>query len=136
VLLAPHGLGRRMQLGRLCRKAGQLDRALDELLHAQTAGHYDGALSFEIGRVYEDRREFKRSLDAYQRTIDLDSSHGPAHFRAGVVLKQIKAYPQAGKMLKRAVELNPRDPEALHQLAAVRALELVHGGMAQQAVTR
>jgi tetratricopeptide (TPR) repeat protein len=86
--------------------------------------------------VYEERREFKRSLDAYQRTIDLDSSHGEAYFRAGVVLKQIKAYPQAGKMLKRAVELNPKDPEALHQLAAVRALELVHGGIAQQVVAR
>jgi hypothetical protein len=37
-------------------------------------------------------------------------------------------------MLKRAVELNPKDPDALHQLAAVRALELVHGGLSRQVV--
>lgn len=134
VQLAPRQTSHRLQLGRLCRKTGQLDRALDELLRAQSTGHLDGHVSFELGRIYEDRREFKRSLDAYQRTIDLDSSNGAAHFRAGLVLKQIKAYPQAGRMLKRAVELNPKDPEALHQLAAVRALELVHGGISRQVV--
>ncbi len=89
----------------------------------------------ELGQVYEDRREYKRSLDSYQRAIELDTDSAPAHFHAGLVLKNIKAYPQAGHMFQRAVELNPKDPDALHQLAAVRALELVHGGIAQQAVT-
>lgn len=135
VQFAPDAVAHRLILGRLCRKTGQLDRALDELLRAQTAGHSDSRVSFELGRIYEERREFKRSLDAYQHVIDQESSNGDAHFRAGLVLKQIKAYPQAGKMLKRAVELSPKDPEALHQLAAVRALELVHGGITQQVVS-
>jgi hypothetical protein len=39
----------------------------------------------------------------------------------------LKAYPQAGQMLKRAAELAPVDRDVMHQLAAVRALELVHG---------
>ena len=38
-------------------------------------------------------------------------------------------------MLRKAVELNSQDHEALHQLAAVRALELVHGGIRDMAVT-
>ena len=135
VQFAPDAVTHRLVLGRLCRKTGQLDRALDELQRAQIAGHSDSRVSFELGRIYEERREFKRSLDAYQRVIDQEASHGEAHFRAGLVLKQIKAYPQAGKMLKRAVELNPKDPEALHQLAAVRALELVHGGITHQVVS-
>jgi hypothetical protein len=38
-------------------------------------------------------------------------------------------------MFERAVEINPRDPDALHQLAAVRALQLVHGGLQQTMVS-
>jgi hypothetical protein len=38
-------------------------------------------------------------------------------------------------MFKRAVELTPDDASALHQLAAVHALALVHGGFQTSAVT-
>jgi tetratricopeptide (TPR) repeat protein len=74
-------------------------------------------------------------LDAYQRAIEIDPALASAHFRAGLILKDLKAYGQAARMFKRAVELAPTDSEALHQLAAVRALELVHGGIAQAALT-
>jgi tetratricopeptide (TPR) repeat protein len=52
-----------------------------------------------------------------------------------LVLKQLKYYQQAARMIERAVELNPKDHDALHQLAAVRALELVHGGSLNSAVS-
>ncbi|OGO70762.1 MAG: hypothetical protein A2Z37_16165 [Chloroflexi bacterium RBG_19FT_COMBO_62_14] len=97
---------------------------------------HDPQIAVEIGRLHEDRRELKRALDAYERAIDLDPTNADAHFRAGLVLKGLKAYQQSGAMLKRAAELNPRNPDVLHQLAAVRALELVHGGIRQMAVTR
>ncbi len=51
-----------------------------------------------------------------------------------MILKKMKAYPEAGLMLKQAASLNPHDPDILHQLAAVRALELVHGQILQPAV--
>jgi hypothetical protein len=38
-------------------------------------------------------------------------------------------------MFQRAVELNPEDSDALHQLAAVQALALVHGNFNASAVT-
>ena len=61
-------------------------------------------------------------------------SCAPAYFHAGKVFRAIKNCPQAGRMLERAVELDPKNADALHQLAAVRALELVHGAIPLQAV--
>ena len=134
--LAPRNAAYRLAIARISREAGHLDRALSELSQIGAGTSHDPQIAVEIGRLHEDRRELKRALDAYERAIDLDPTNADAHFRAGLVLKGLKAYQQSGAMLKRAAELNPRNPDVLHQLAAVRALELVHGGIRQMAVTR
>jgi tetratricopeptide (TPR) repeat protein len=67
--------------------------------------------------------------------VELDPRLAQAYIRAGLVYRGLKAYPQAARMFKRAVELSPDDPSALHQLAAVHALALVHGGFQTSAVT-
>ena len=85
--------------------------------------------------LYEDRRQYTEALDAFQRSIACNGSSSVPYLRAGIVLKHLKIYQQAGEMLSKAVELTPMDPEALHQLAAVRALELVHGGIREMVVT-
>ena len=55
--------------------------------------------------------------------------------RAGLILKGLKSYEHAAEMFERVVSSRPNDVKALHQLAAVRALQLVHGGIETQAVT-
>jgi len=52
-----------------------------------------------------------------------------------LILKVLKSYGQAADMFEKVVSINPLDPDALHQLAAVRALQLVHGGLEEEAVT-
>jgi tetratricopeptide (TPR) repeat protein len=133
--LAPRNPDYRLNLASLNRHAGQLDRALNEALTAQSLSDADPRIALELGRVYDDRRQYKRALDSFQRAIELDHELAEAHFRAGLILKTLKAYNRAGDMLKRAADLNPRDPDTLHQLAAVRALELVHGGITELAVS-
>jgi len=128
-LLSPRNADYRYQVGRLCRLAGQLDRALDELLQAQSTTPTLAKISRELGQVYEQRREIAQALDAYRRALELDPQDELSHYRAGLILKQQKAYPQAARLLERAIELNPKDSEIIQQLAAVRALELVHGGL-------
>jgi tetratricopeptide (TPR) repeat protein len=128
-LLSPRNADYRYQVGRLCRLAGQLDRSLDELLQAQSTTPTMAKISRELGQVYEQRREIAQALDAYRRALELDPQDELSHFRAGLILKQQKAYPQAARLLERAIELNPKDSEIIQQLAAVRALELVHGGL-------
>jgi tetratricopeptide (TPR) repeat protein len=133
VRFAPRNGAYRAFLGRACHKSGQLDRALDELTQAEAILPTSPEIPLELGRIFEIRRDTTRALEAYERALALDPECSEAHFRAGVLLKERKAYAQAGHLLKRAVELNPKNPDLLHQLAAVRALELVHGGMANPA---
>jgi tetratricopeptide (TPR) repeat protein len=135
VRIAPRDPLNRLLLGRLCRKNGHLDRSLDELTKAQEIAPSNAMIAFELGRTFEERRELEGALEAFHRAITLDNDHGEAHFHTGVILKQLKSYQKAAKMFERAVDLNPRDSKALHQLAAVRALELVHGGIQKPAVT-
>lgn len=132
---SPRNASYRLQLGRLARIAGQLDRALDEILQAQRVSPSDHRLALELGKIHEARREDEQSLSAYTHAISLDPNNDEAHYRAGLVLKRLKDYQRAASMIERAVELNPRDPKVLHQLAAVRALELVHGGTLNSAVS-
>jgi tetratricopeptide (TPR) repeat protein len=135
VRLAPNNPNFRLILGRLARKSGQLDRALDELSRLEQSDPTNPKVLLELGQLYEDRRQYNAALDTYQRAISIDSQCVNAYFRAGLVLKQLKSYADAAVMLNKAVELEPNNPDSHHQLAAVRALELVHGGIPQMAVS-
>jgi tetratricopeptide (TPR) repeat protein len=133
--LSPNNPEYHLLLARLSRKSGQLDRALAELSKLEQKNPTNSKVLTELGMLYEDRRQYTEALDAFRRSIACNGNSPIPYLRAGVVLKHLKIYPQAGEMLGKAVELNPQDHEALHQLAAVRALELVHGGIREMAVT-
>ena len=133
--LAPNNPAYHLLLARLSRKSGQLDRALSELTNLEQKNPSNSKVLTELGLLYEDRRQYTQALDAYQRAIACNGNSSIPYLHAGVVLKHLKFYPQAGEMLRKAVDLNPQDPESIHQLAAVRALELVHGGIREMAVT-
>jgi len=135
VKLAPNKITYRLILGRLSRKAGQLDRALDELSRLERMEPINPQILVELGQLFEDRRQFSDALEMYQRAISCASDFTIAYYRAGRVLKHLKSYPEAGVMLSKAVELDPNNPDTHHQLAAVRALELVHGGILQAVVS-
>ena len=133
--LSPMRVSYRLLHGRLLRKAGQLDRALDELSQLEVENPTSAAVLSELGRVYEDRRQVEDAHKAYMRAIANDPDMAIAYFRAGVIEKLRKNYTVAGGLLKKATQLSPSNLEYHHQLAAVRALELVHGGMSQMAVS-
>jgi tetratricopeptide (TPR) repeat protein len=133
--LAPRSPLLHIQLARVSRKMGHLDRALDELRRAEEIRPLDPELSLEFGQIYEARRELDRALEFYLRSAELGPDSPAAFLRAAAVLKTLKAYADAGRMLERAAELDPTNTTALQQLAAVRALELVHGGTYSMAVT-
>ncbi len=119
----------RVLLGRLARRRGQLDQALDELAQAIELNPTNAEAYLEMGLVYEARRQPSQALEVLRRALNLAPQSLEAHLHLGRVLKQLKAYPEAAAVLKRAVEIHPTNAEAMHQLAAVRALELVHGGI-------
>ena len=127
VKLAPRNSEYRLVIARMCRKLGQLDRAIEELFHAQELAPEDASVQVELAHVFEDRKDIPQALETYQKVLDMDPENILAPYRAGLILKNLKAYSEAGSMFKLAVNHNPKDADAMHQLAAVRALELVHG---------
>jgi tetratricopeptide (TPR) repeat protein len=129
VQLAPRDPAYRLTLGRLCRVMGQLDRGLDELSQAQALAPTNPGVLLELGRIYEERREHGKALNTYQNVLNIEPENVQAHFRAGLMFKQQKEYSRAAQMFERSVSLDPKNSDAFHQLAAVRALELVHGGI-------
>jgi len=125
--LAPRSSRLHVRQARISRKSGHLDRALAELRRAEELDPLDPELALEMGQVYEARREFEHALQAYQRAAEVRIHSPEPYRRAAAVLKSLKAYADAGRMLERAADLDPSDTTTLQQLAAVRALELVHG---------
>ena len=125
--LAPRSSRLHVRQARISRKSGHLDRALAELRRAEELDPLDPELALEMGQVYEARREFDHALQAYQRAAEVRVHSAEPYRRAAAVLKSLKAYADAGRMLERAAALDPSDTTTLQQLAAVRALELVHG---------
>jgi len=133
--IAPRNSEHRLIIARMCRKLGQLDRALDELLQAQELAPHNSDVHIELARVYEDRKDAAKAIEIYQKVLHMDPDNSLAPYRAGLLFKNMKAYQEAGSMFKLAVNLNPKDPDAMHQLAAVKALELVHGETLKTAVS-
>jgi len=132
--LSPRSADLHVRLARVQRKSGQLDHALDLLQQAEGLDPLHPELALEMGRVYEGRRELDRALEAYCRSTETNPRAPEAFRRAGHVFKSLKAYAEAEGMLARAAELDPTDTATLQQLAAVRALELVHGETYRMAV--
>lgn len=131
---APRTGSYRLTQGRIYRKSGQLDQALKVLREFEASEPENPNLPGEIGQVYEARRETDAALDAYLRAISMNAQDIGSSMRAGLILKGLKSYGHAAEMFERVVKARPKDANALHQLAAVRALQLVHGGIEKQVV--
>jgi tetratricopeptide (TPR) repeat protein len=133
--VAPRSGTYRLTQGRIYRKVGQLDQALKVLRALELDEPENTSLPGELGKVYEARRETDAALEAYLRAVSLNAHDIDSCMQAGLILKGIKSYEHAAEMFERVVTSRPNDAKALHQLAAVRALQLVHGGIETQVVT-
>jgi tetratricopeptide (TPR) repeat protein len=113
-------------IGLHMRKAGQLDQAIHHLSEAivQSSDHLDAYL--ELGRVYQDRREYQQALKVYQKAINMAGGDYRPYYQAGLVLKDSKDYMASEAMLRRAAQLAPNEVAVHRLLGAVVALNLVH----------
>jgi tetratricopeptide (TPR) repeat protein len=133
--LSPRSGSFRLTQGRIYRKAGQLDQALKVLHDLEIDEPENPNVPGELGQLYEARRETDTALEAYVRAVAINPQDIESCMRAGLILKGLKSYEHAAEMFERVVTARPNDAKALHQLAAVRALQLVHGGIESQVVT-
>jgi tetratricopeptide (TPR) repeat protein len=116
----------RLLLGKLLRRAGQLDQAvfhLEEVIR-MVPEKIDALL--ELGRTHQDRRQQAQALLMYRRAANISPNDPRPYLQAGLALKEGKDYLESESMLRRAADLAPNDTTVRRQLAAVIAINLVH----------
>jgi len=113
-------------IGLHMRQSGQLDQAIHHLSEAiaLSSDHLDAYL--ELGKVYQDRREYQQALKIYQKAINVAGDDYRPYYQAGLVLKDNKDYMAAEAMLRRAAQIAPNEVSVHRLLGAVVALNLVH----------
>lgn len=125
VALEDHALTHRL-LGELFYCSGHLDQAVYHLNEAITLLPNDESAYLILADIYLSRGESERALTAYQRCLSLNAENAQAYFKAGVLYKELKDYPNAEQMLRQAARLEPTNLAIQRQLGAVIALNLIH----------
>ncbi len=115
-----------MLLGGLLRQQGHLDQALEYYSKAAAINKEDVVSCLQIGDIYFDQQNYPSALDAYQEAIIRDSNDARPYFKTGQIMKEVKDYQGAEKMLRMAAKLSPKDTNIRRQLAGVIALNFVH----------
>ncbi len=115
-----------MLLGQILKKQGQLDQAIEYFSKAAIATPTIIDPCIEIGDIYFDQQNFPDALDAYQEAINRKENDARPYFKAGLIMKEVKDYQGAEKMMKIAASFAPKDSNIRRQLAGVIALNFVH----------
>lgn len=76
----------------------------------------DAKKLYKLGVQFGTDGRYVEAIDAFSRSVSLDSSNPDAHFGLGHAYSDIGRWPEAAEALKRAVRLNPKDAEAYHRL--------------------
>lgn len=71
----------------------------------------------ENGNKFFDKGKFKEASIMYRRALQKDLRFGEAYYRLGLTDLRLAAYGDAGRMLRRAVELEPNNTDAITKLA-------------------
>ncbi len=112
-------------LGRLARRQGQLDRAVHHLSES-IAAHPTAEAYLELGRAEVDRRRPDRALKVWEQAAELDPNDARPYYFAGLLYRDLRDYPQAERLLRRAAQLDPNNSAIRRSLAAVAAINLIH----------
>lgn len=114
------------QIGVLMRQDGQLDQAIKYLDDAiQRTPNFINAY-LEIAEAHKARREHQKGIEYLQQAIEANPLDPRPYREAGMLLKEVKDYGGAERMLRRAADLAPKDIDIQRKLGAVIALSLVH----------
>jgi tetratricopeptide (TPR) repeat protein len=74
-----------------------------------------------IGRIYEQRREYRRASEAYQQLIGFHPNSSLGYRMIGRIFELEKRWDQAIKSYEFGLELNPRQHDVLNNLALLYA---------------
>jgi Flp pilus assembly protein TadD len=113
-------------LGKIARHQGQLDQALNHFSKAAVATGDGVEPWLEMGEIYLDQQDSEKAMAAFREAYSRNNNDYRAYYKTGQLLRDLKDYQAAEKMLRIASSLSPKDTNIRRQLAAVIALNLVH----------
>jgi tetratricopeptide (TPR) repeat protein len=108
-------------LGVQMRRLGQLDQSVHHLNESIQRHPQHMETYLELGRTYQERREYKQALCIYQQAIEMAQEDYRPYYQAAMALKEGKDYLEAESMLRRAAQLAPEDVNVHRLLGAVVA---------------
>jgi len=113
-------------LGQIAKRQGQLDQALDHFIKAGLSDQTSLDPWLEIGDIYIEQQQSEKAIDAYKEVYSRNEKDYRGYYKTGLLLRDLKDYEGAEKMLRIASSLSPKDANIRRQLAGVIALNLVH----------
>jgi TolB-like protein/cytochrome c-type biogenesis protein CcmH/NrfG len=99
------------------------DRARAELEQARTTQPNNSGIYIITGAMDRRQGRWNEALRNLSRGIELDPRNFRFLLEGGFTYQAVRNYPQASVLYQRALEVNPRDPFARTQLAALPYLE-------------
>ncbi len=123
--VAPSDPGYALQLARFLQDEGQLDQALDWLMKTIAVAP-TAALWIQAARVYQQRNQRGKRLEALHRAAALEPENARVYYELGLAYKQRKEYQMAIEAFEKAISLDPGDQAAHKQLSAVVAISITN----------
>jgi Flp pilus assembly protein TadD len=97
--------------------AGRIPEALDRFDQASRLDQKYVQPWFNRATVLLREKQYEQAVAAFERAVQLNPAHQPAHGRLGYALEQLGRIAEAEAHYRKAVQLNPDDPEATRNLA-------------------
>jgi Ca-activated chloride channel homolog len=92
--------------------------ALEKYVEARDGKHHERELAYNLANAFYQQKKYPEALQELQKASSKDSPSlsQKVHFNRGNVFFQMGKYPEAIESYKKALELNPSDRDAKHNL--------------------
>ena len=111
IKLEPKNLSHYDALGKFYLEQKKLDDAKDIYLYL--ANHQPANADFQakLAYSYYQVKEFAKAAEAYQKSLDLDSTQPNRYYNLGLSLEALGQHDEARKNMAKALELEPENPK-------------------------
>lgn len=81
---------------------------LQQQLEIATTNPRDADAHYQLGLVYQKRRQYSEAISRFQKAIEIDPTEAEAQFQLGRIAREQGRFDDAIRFLKTAAELNPK----------------------------
>jgi tetratricopeptide (TPR) repeat protein len=100
-------------------------------LHAATVNNHDAEAQYQLGLIYQQRRQFAEAQTRFQRAVEIDPRETDAHFQLGRIAREHGRYSDAINHFGQVVALDEK--HSLHEIWREVGATYFGAGMYQEA---